>query len=97
MKLLAITAGGLVALAACQPTPPATSVERLPLLGGYRDKADQCVRVGENEFTNQFLDDSADLVGCPADYEGIGIFQTETGAVQVGQAQGYVLFSVPRA
>lgn len=50
----------------------------------------------ENEFTNQFLDDSADLVGCPADYEGIGVFQTETGAVQVGQAQGYVLFSVLR-
>lgn len=47
MRLLAITAGGLVALAACQPTPPATSVERLPLLGGYRDKADQCVRVGK--------------------------------------------------
>lgn len=68
----------------------------LPLMGGYRDPADQCVRVGENEFTNQFLDDAADLVGCPVDYEGTGVFVTETGAVLVAKAYGYELYSVPR-
>jgi len=85
MSFIAISFG----ITACSPPP-----EPLPLLGGYRDPADQCVRVGENNFTNQFLDDSADLVGCPGDYEGIGVFVTETGAVQVGEAQGYSLFSV---
>ncbi|MGB5559737.1 MAG: hypothetical protein WBN04_17225 [Paracoccaceae bacterium] len=86
----------LFGLAACETTPVTTSVERLPLMGGYRDMGDQCVRVGENAVTNQYMDDSADLVGCPEDYEGLGVFQTETGAVQVGAAQGYLLFSVPR-
>ena len=96
MKVIILTAVTLIALAACEPVPKPHSVERLPLMGGYRDPADQCVRVGENAFTNQFLDDSADLVGCPEDYEGIGVFQTETGATRVGAAQGYVLFSVTR-
>ena len=86
----------LFGIAACDYAPPTTSVERLPLMGGYRDMGDQCVRVGENALTNQYMDDSADLVGCPEDYEGLGVFQTETGAVQVGAAQGYLLFSVPR-
>ena len=80
-------------LIACQPVP---TEPPLPLLAGYRDAADQCVRVGENDFTNQFLDDSADLVGCPEQYEGLGLFQFETSAVQVGVAQGYILFSVKR-
>lgn len=81
-------------LAACE-TPSAPVIgEALPLMSGYRDPADQCVRVGENAFTNQFLDDSADLVGCPVDYEGTGVFVTETGGVKVGESQGYELYSV---
>lgn len=79
-------------LLACTPAP---SVDPLPLMGGYRDPADQCVRVGENGFTNQFLDDAADLVGCPEDYEGVGVFETETGGQLVAVAQGYRLYSVP--
>lgn len=92
MKTLPLIATCAV-LAGCQA---ATPDDPLPLLGGYRDPADQCVRVGENGFTNQFLDDSADLVGCPEGYEGIGVFVTETGAVQVGVSQGYLLYSVAR-
>ena len=53
--------------------------EPLLLFGGFRDPADQCRIVGETEFTNQFLDDSSTLVGCPEDYEGTGVFVTETG------------------
>lgn len=90
-----LTLAGLSLLLACEPVVP--EGEPLPLLGGYRDPADQCVRVGENSYTNQFLDHTADLVGCPADYEDIGVFVTETGAVQVGEAQGYLLYSVPHS
>lgn len=88
-----VVLGGLalVVLAACEPKTP---TEPLPLLDGYRDPADQCVRVGENAFTNQFLDDAADLVGCPEQYEGIGVFVTETGAVEVARSQGYILYTV---
>lgn len=69
--------------------------DSLPLLGGYRNVADQCRRVGENADTNQYLDHTTDLVGCPLDYEGLGLFVFETGALQVGTSQGYALFSVP--
>lgn len=82
-------------LAAC--TPPAPATPELPFFGtGYRAEGDQCRRVGESEFTNQFLDDSADLVGCPADMENLGVFVTETGGVLVGQSGGTNLYSVPR-
>ncbi|SFD12490.1 hypothetical protein [Tropicimonas isoalkanivorans] len=90
----------LIALAplllACEPgTSSEPAGEPLPLMGGYRDPADQCVRVGENAFTNQFLDDAADFVGCPEDYEGVGVFETETGARLVAVEQEYRLYSVP--
>jgi hypothetical protein len=52
--------------------------------------------VGEDAYTNQFLDDAADLVGCPVGMENMGVFVTETGAREVATAAGYVLFSVPR-
>ncbi len=82
---------GLILLS-CTEEPAGQS---LPLLDGYRDPADQCVRVGENDFTNQFLDHTADLVGCPIGYEGTGVFITETNAVQVAVVDGYELYSVP--
>ncbi|THD81603.1 hypothetical protein E7811_16510 [Aliigemmobacter aestuarii] len=78
------------------PAPTDAGPESLPLMGGYRAEADPCRRVGEDAFTNQFLDDSADLVACPAGMENMGVFVTETGAVQVAEAAGFVLFSVPR-
>lgn len=87
MKRLAVT----LTLAACAPAPDA-----LPLFGGYRTAHDPCQRVGENAQTNQFLDDSADLVGCPEYYAGVTDFAVMTGAIRVGQMAGYVLFSVPR-
>ena len=53
------------------------------------------VRVGENDFTNPFLDDAADLVACPEDMENLGVFVIDTGAMEVARAQGFVLYSVP--
>ncbi len=81
-------------LAACEaPMPPE---DPLPLMAGYRDPADACRRVGEDTFTNQFLDDSADLVGCPEGSEAIDAFVTETAAIEVARRQGWILYSVPR-
>lgn len=83
-------------LAACQPTPtPPPGPDSLPLMGGYRDPADPCRRVAEDDYTNQFLDDAADLVACPAGMENMGVFLADTGGIQVAEAAGYVLFSVP--
>ncbi len=83
----------LLSLAACAPAILATD---LPFFGtGYRAEGDQCRRVGESDFTNQFLSDSADLVGCPAGMENLGVFVTETGAVLVAEVVPYNLYSVP--
>ena len=81
-------------LVSCAPEPAPTA---LPLFGeGYRFKGDACQRVGEDAFTNQFLDDSADLVACPEDLENLGVFVIDFSAVEVAHRDGYVLYSVPR-
>ena len=80
-------------LAACVAPAPYTP----PLFGdGYRADGDQCRRVAEDSFTNQFLDDSSDLVACPADMENLGVFALDTGATEVARTGGYVLYTVPR-
>ncbi|WP_095588452.1 hypothetical protein [Actibacterium ureilyticum] len=85
-------------LAACTPPTPAPPPDTdLPLVRSYRAEGDQCMLVGENGYTNQFLDHTSDLVACPTDYEGLGVFVTETGAVQVDTYQGWTLFTVARA
>jgi hypothetical protein len=84
-----------VSAAACSDLDMMRSDEDLPLMQGFRASSDECRVVGENSFTNQFLDDSSTLVGCPQDYEGIGVFVTETGAIQVAESQGYTLYTVP--
>lgn len=83
-------------LAACAPVP-VTAPSALPFFGdGYRFEGDACRRVGEDAFTNQFLDDSADLVGCPADLENLGVFVIDFNAQEVARRDGFVLYSVPR-
>lgn len=96
MKSIALICTALVTLSACQPGSFGSGAGTLPLMSGYRSGKDKCVRVGENDFTNQFLDDAADLVGCPIGYDGTGLFVFETEASRLADAQGYVLFSVPR-
>ena len=94
MRSIMLTATTL-ALSACASPEPISGTD-LPFFGdGYRAKGDQCRRIGENDFTNQFLDDAADLVGCPEDMENLGVFVIDTGAVEVGRKDGYILFSVP--
>lgn len=82
-------------VAACTPAP-APAPTTLPFFGdGYRFSGDACRRLGEDDYTNQFLDDAADLVGCPHDLENLGVFVTDTGAQEVAQRDGYVIYSVP--
>ncbi|MEZ5912754.1 MAG: hypothetical protein R3D84_11465 [Paracoccaceae bacterium] len=85
---------GLVA--ACSETGAPQPAADLPLLGGYRDPADACQRVGESPETIEYLDHTADLVACPAGAENIGVFVTETGAIKVADLPGWELYSVPR-
>lgn len=63
---------------------------------GYRSEHDPCKLTGETEFTNQFLDDAADLVTCPTGLNGADDFVKATGAMVVTQTQSYTLYSVPR-
>ena len=63
---------------------------------GYRSESDPCKLTGETGFTNQFLDDSADLVSCPTGYEGGSELVDSRHAVIVAQKDGYMLYSIPR-
>ena len=90
---LCILAAGL--LTACAPTPPPVT-GGLPFFGdGYRFKGDACRRIGESPATQDYLDDAADLVGCPADLENLGVFVIDSGAQEVARRDGYILYSVP--
>ncbi len=88
----------LTGVAACttEPTAPTTPpATDLPLIRGYRAPADQCQLVGESAQTVDYLDHTSDLVACPTDYEGLGVFVIETGAVPIEDIGQYTLYSVP--
>ena len=93
MIRLVLTGAALALVTGCGSY---TDRKEITLLDGYRDPADACRRVGETPYTNQFLDDSADLVACPTGGENIGVFVTETGARALEQVGIYTLYSVPR-
>lgn len=93
----------LVLLSACVevsvPRPPGSGSappSQLALVGpGYPNAGDPCRRAGESAFTGQYLDDAADLVGCPPGTDP-GLFAFTYNATQVAQLDGWYLFSVPR-
>jgi hypothetical protein len=72
------------------------SQSNLPLVRPYRAAGDPCSLIGESSATAEYLDDSSDLVGCPVTYEDIATFEAQTGAIRIGEKQGYILFTVLR-
>ena len=68
----------------------------LYFLRGYRFESDPCKLTGETGFTNQFLDDAADLVTCLTAYKGTAEFIQATEAIVVTRTKSYTLYSVPR-
>ena len=85
-------------LAACTPAPEPVVPDpdpNLPFVRPYRADGDQCQLVGESPVTGAYLDDAADLVACPSEYEGLGVFVTDTNAQLVATYGAYTLFSVP--
>ncbi|MEM9971782.1 MAG: hypothetical protein AAF762_11890 [Pseudomonadota bacterium] len=61
----------------------------------YPKADDVCQVIGENDATREFLDDSALLVGCPKHEFGAIADRQAKGAMLVGHALQWSLFSVP--
>ena len=106
-KPAALLLGSVAALslAACsQPeqTSPTALISTAPFVwpatlrvvgDGYPVAGAPCRRIGETAATVDYLDDSADLVGCPAsDQAAIAAI----GGKSLGQVDGVALISVPR-
>ncbi|NOD36941.1 MULTISPECIES: hypothetical protein [unclassified Ruegeria] len=104
MKKLVVL-GVLVALAACDETPPETpetgaapapTNDDLRLVGGYRSEDDWCQLTGETGFTVEFLDHTADLVSCPTGSAAAQSLVDDLGAVQVAETGGYTVYTIQR-
>lgn len=97
LRLLIISLIPLL-LPACTPEPdlPVLPETTLPFFGaGYRSAGDPCRRLGESSDTIDYLDHTADLVGCPEQIDVLDAFETETGGRELFRQDGYVVYTVP--
>ncbi len=98
--------GLILCLIGCQQMPlqpeAADTVIRSPtnqdlrLVRGYRSTDDDCQLTGENAFTNDFLDDAADLVSCPSGSDAEQSLIEMYNPRQMAKTGGYTVYSVPR-
>lgn len=96
MRSIILTGLAGLTMAACTPASAPVLEPDLPYVRDYRAKGDQCFLVGESAQTAEYLDHTADLVACPSDYEGLGVFVIDTDATQLAVIGDHTLFSVPR-
>lgn len=61
----------------------------------YPAAEDVCQVIGENAVVSDYLDDAALLVGCPKSEAGAIADRRAEGGVIVGDAQDWVLISIP--
>jgi hypothetical protein len=88
-----LIAGPLLLCSACTVFEPAPE---LPFFGnGLRFDGDPCRRLGENELTVDWLDDSRDLVGCPTGFPAEDLAAVP-GATVLARISDTVVISVPR-
>ncbi|MEO9575359.1 MAG: hypothetical protein ABJ263_04410 [Tateyamaria sp.] len=89
----AVSAIVLMGCATVGYTPPEDS----SLIGErpYPNADDVCVAIGENELTQEYLDDSATLIGCPTQERGAISDRINAGGITLETIGGWVLLSVP--
>ncbi|MEP1355319.1 MAG: hypothetical protein ABJX32_04910 [Tateyamaria sp.] len=61
----------------------------------YPNAGDVCVVIGENELTQDYLDDSATLIGCPTQERGAISDRISDGGITLETIGDWVLLSVP--
>lgn len=88
-----VSAIALMGCATVGYTPPEDS----GLIGvrPYPNADDVCVVIGENELTQEYLDDSATLIGCPTQETGAISDRISEGGITLETIGDWVLLSVP--
>ena len=79
---------------AIQPAPTAIAETLAPFGDGYPESGDPCRRLGESAATQEYLDDSAILVGCATQAQAEALAEAEN-AEMIGEREGAFLLSIP--
>ena len=91
-----IPISALALVTACASTPDYSSPEASGLIGvrPYPGPNDVCQVIGENELTNQYLDHTEILVGCPIGESGAIKDRNNEGGTIVDLVGQWVLISI---
>jgi hypothetical protein len=88
-----------LALAACAAAPAPTysppEASGLEAVRAFPGPDDVCQVIGENSLTNDYLDDSATLIGCPVAEPGAIADRKAEGATELDRIGEWLLLSVP--